>query len=98
MTNLATGGKLRAAFVTFGAIGNSYITTPLQNGDNKFYGISLHPLAVKFNLSLSKTAFVFQSAALLISNFSRLVNIWTGMVTPKGFGGAKGKGMVAIRH
>lgn len=98
VTNLATGPKRRAAFVTFGAIGTSYITNPSVHGDHKFYGVGIHPLAVEFNLSIANTALVFQSAALTISNFSGLVNIRTGTVTSKAYGGGKGKpvGMVLV--
>lgn len=96
--NLATGAKHHATFVTFGVIETSYITNPSIHGDHKFYGVGIHPLAVKFNLSIMNTVLVFQSTALMISNFGGLVNIRTGTVTSKAYGGGKGKpvGMVLV--
>lgn len=91
VTNLSTGPKRCAAFVTFGVIGNSFITNPSVHEDHKFYGVGIHPLTVEFNLPISNTALVFQSAALTISNFGGLVNIWTGTATLKAHGGWKGK-------
>ena len=85
ITNLATGSKRRAAFVTFGVIGQSNITTPSVYGDNKFYGVGLHPLAVEFNLSLSNTAFIFKSSAIQVASFQHLVNIRPAKATQGGF-------------